>query len=367
MALKVVGGKDTDPYVKRTNAGGKTTLVQDPSSHYVKKGYTNLQTKNVNARSTPTPAATPAPAPAATPAPAVQSAPVQESYSDDNSGGGYSEPAFDWTAYLQELARQRQERADEAYKANMERIAKAYDSASASLKSNYNSTSDRLGAYRAESMADVNKDAEASLRQAYINNMLTKKNLGQRLSAMGYNGGATESTMAQLENNYGTSRSGINETLNNNISKLDQNYGDNLSNALQQYNSAVANLDMQRMQLELEAEQQRQAAMESFYSQVGSLAMDPSYLNALQSVLGNMGDYTYTPSTATNSYTPANVTQANSAAADANYAKYLAQARLDASNGLNVGSVKGNLFNAAANGDLDINSLYRILKQLGVY
>ena len=279
MAVKVVGGKDTDPYVKKTNAGGRTTLVQDPSSHYVKKGYTNLQNVNANAKK---PTTTTTPKQTSTPAPAAQPAPVQETYNDYGGGGGDSEPAFDWAAYLAELARQRQQRADEAYKANMDRIAKAYESASSSLKSNFDSTQNRLGAYRSESMSDVNKDAESSLRQAYINNMLTKKNLGQRLSAMGYNGGASESTMAQLENQYGNSRTGINETLNNNISKLDQNYGDNLSNAMQQYNSAVANLDMQRMQLEMEAEQQRQAAMESFYSQVGSLAMDPSYLNALQ-------------------------------------------------------------------------------------
>ena len=361
--LFAVGADERTPVVKKTNAGGKTTLVQDPSSYYVNKGYTNLQNVNNNAVKKPTQSAS-------TPAPTQTTQPAQTTGGgggSSESSGGYSEPAFDWAAYFAELARQRQERADEAYKSNMERIANAYNSAKSSLESNYNSTQDRLGAYRNESMSDVNKDAENSLRQAYINNMLTRKNLNQRLSAMGYNGGAAESTMAQLENNYGTSRSGINETLNNNISKLDQNYGDNLANALQQYNSALSNLDMQRMQLEMEAEQQRQAAMESFYSQVGNLAMDPSYLTALQTALSNMSGYSYTPSVATNDYTPANVQQANSAANDANYAKYLAQARLEAANGQNIGSVKGSLFNAAANGDLDINSLYKILKQLGVY
>lgn len=357
--LYAYGAKDTDPIVKRTNAGGKTTLVQDPSSHYVNQGYKNVNSQKANT----TPARTSTPVVNTTPT--VASAPVQqEVYSDggDSSGGG-----FDWYAYFQELAAERQRRADEAYERNMQRIANAYNSASNSLKSNYDSTAERLGASRDSSLSDVNKDAEASLRQAYINNLLTKKNLGQRLSAMGYNGGATESTMAQLENNYGNSRTGINETLNDNISKLNQSYGDNLANALQQYNSAVSDLDMQKMQLEMEAENQRQNAMEGFYSQVGNLAVDPSYLTALQSALSNMGSVSYSPTLATNSYTPASVQQAASAANDANYAKYLAQARLDSSNGANTNTIKNNLFSEVSNGNLDINTLYKVLKALGVY
>ena len=279
--------------------------------------------------------------------------------------GGYSEPAFDWAAYFAQLMAERQRRADEAYERNMKRIAESYATASNNLKSNYDSTESRLGAYRTDSMSDVNKDAETALQQAYINNMLNKKNLNQRLSAMGYNGGATESTMAQLANNYGNSRTGIDTTRNENISKLNQNYGDNLANALQQYNSAMTNLDMQKMQLEMEAEQQRQNAIDNYYSQVSSIAMDPSYLTALQSALGNMGAYSYTPSMATNDFTPGNVTQANSAANDANYAKYLAQARLDSSNGSSLRNIKNNLFGAVNSGNLDITSLYNILKQLG--
>ena len=358
--LYVVGGNKNTPVKKVTNAGGKTTLVQDPSNRY--KGP-DLNKVNVNAKTTTQPTTTPkttTSVAAANPAPA----PVEtESYYE----GGGGENSFDWYAYFQQLAAERQKRADEAYQRNMQRIADAYNSATSNLKSNYDSTADRLGASRDTSLSDVNKDAEASLRQAYINNMLTRKNLDQRLSAMGYNGGASETTMAQLDNNYGNSRNSINETLNNNISSLNENYGDNLANALQQYNDAVSNLDMQKMQLEMEAEQQRQNAMEGFYSQIGSLAVDPSYLTALQTALTKMGNYSYSPTLATNSYTPATVQQANSASNDANYAKYLAQARLDSTNGANANTIKNNLFGEVSKGNLDINSLYSILKQLGVY
>ena len=277
-------------------------------------------------------------------------------------GGGYSEPAFDWGAYYASLQAAAQARADEAYQRNMERIASAYNSASGNLKSNYSSTVGRLNAARDKSFGDVNKDAERSLQKAYINNMLTKKNLNQRLSAMGYNGGATESTMASLANQYGNSRNGINETLNDNISNLDMTYGDNLAAALQSFNSAMSNLDLQRMQLEMQAENARQNALESSMS--ASFGMDSSYLSALQAALKNQSAYQYDPTTATNNFVAGNVQQAQSAADSANYSKYLAQAQLQASQGASSNAIQTNLFNAVRNGQLDINSLYNILSQL---
>jgi hypothetical protein len=276
---------------------------------------------------------------------------------------GYSEPAFDWGAYYAELQRQAQERANAAYERNMARIADAYGSAAGSLRGNYDSTVDRLNAARDKSLSDVNSDAEKSLREAYINNMLTKKNLNQRLSAMGYNGGATESTMAQLANNYGNSRTGINETLNKNINDLNMTYGDNLAAALQSYNSAIANLDLQRMQLEMQAENARNNAVDSSMS-VG-FGMDNSYLAALQSALNSQAAYQYDPTQATNDFIAGNAQQAQSAVDSNNYAKWLEQAKLQASQGSNVSSITNNLFNAVSKGDLDINSLYSILKQLG--
>ena len=349
-------GDETTPVKKVTNAGGRTTLVQDPSNYYPGKNLNPQPTYSTPTKtSTPTATATPA----ATPVQQEVYYGGGESY--DGGGGG-----FDWGAYLAELLAERQRRADEAYERNMKRIADAYNSAAANLKSNYDSTESRLNASRDQSMGDVNKDAEASLRQAYINNMLTKKNLNQRLSAMGYNGGATESTMAQMENNYGNSRTNINDTLNNNISKLDMNYGDNLANALQSYNTAMSDLDQKKMQIEMQAEAQRQSAMDSIYNNFSGLlgGSDSSYLTALQNALSNMSSYSYTPSAATNTFVPGQAQQAASAAQNANYAKYLAQAQLDRSNGVSTDTIKKQLFNAVRNGDIDIDNLFDILNQL---
>jgi len=282
--------------------------------------------------------------------------------SDSYSAESYSAPAFDWAAYYAELQRQAQERANAAYERNMERIASAYNSAYGSLSGNYDSTVNRLNAARDKSMSDVNADAENSLREAYINNMLSKKNLNQRLSAMGYNGGATESTMASLNNNYGNSRTGINQTLNDNIANLDATYGDNLASALQSFNSAKANLDLQRMQLEMQAENARQNAEASSMS--GAMSIDGSYMSALQAALANQSNYTYNQSQATNDFVAGQAQQAASASEGANYSKYLAQAQLQASQGANANTIRNTLFNAVSNGDLDINSLYNILAQL---
>lgn len=269
---------------------------------------------------------------------------INSNSSGSSSGGGTTKaptnPTSEGTGYsggdyysllAAQLAAQKAA-AQESYNRNMSRIADAYGSAAGSLRGNYDSTVDRLNAARDKSMGDVKGDAEKSLQEAYINNMLSKKNLNQRLSAMGYNGGATESTMASLSNNYGNSRTDINETLNRNIADLEQTYGDNLASALQSYNTAMANLNMQRMQLENQAEQALSNAMTGSMSGIGSLlSMDQSYLSALNNALANQGAYTYDPTAATNAFVAGQAQQAANANAGTNYAKLQAQQNLSAS------------------------------------
>ena len=282
--------------------------------------------------------------------------------SGTTTGGTVSAPSFDMAAYLSQLRAEQMAKAQAAYERNMSRIADAYGSAASSLRGNLDSSISRLNAARDKSMGDVRSDAEDSLRQAYINNMMTRKNLNQRLSAMGYNGGATETTMSSLENQYGKSRSGINETLNKNIANLDMTYGDNLAQAQQAYNSAMANLYLQRMQMEMQAENALNNAETSAVN--ASMNIDGSYMSALQAALANQANYQYDASQATNDFVAGNAQQAQSASEAANYAKYLAQAQLEASNGANANQIRNNLFGAVASGQLNINSLYNILNQL---
>jgi hypothetical protein len=231
MILFEGGGANT-PVKKVRNKNGRPTLMQDPLD--VIPGD-DINKRNINARTTPTGGSS-----------GGSGGAGSSSASDGGYGGG---GGFDMGAYLAALMAQKQAAAREAYDRSMSRIASGYGSAYNSLKGNYDSAVGQLNAARDKSMHDVNYDAENSLRQAYINNMITKKNMDQRLSAMGYNGGATESTMASLENNYRNSRTDINEALNKNLADLDATYGDNLAQALQSFNNAKANLDLQRMQM----------------------------------------------------------------------------------------------------------------------
>jgi hypothetical protein len=245
--------------------------------------------------------------------------------------------------YLSSLRAEQMARAQAAYDRNMSRIASAYGSAADSLRGNLDSAIGRLNAARDKSMGDVRTDAEDSLRQAYINNMMTRKNLNQRLSAMGYNGGATESTMSSLENQYGKSRTGINETLNKNIKDLDMTYGDNLAKAQEAYNSAMANLYLQRMQMEMQAENALNSAETSAVN--SSMNIDGSYMSALQAALANQNNYQYDASKATNDYVAGNAQQAQSASVGNNYAKALQQAMLEATdnnvNGASLAQLAG--------------------------
>lgn len=246
------------------------------------------------------------------------------------NGGQVQAPAFDMAAYMAQLRAEQMAKAQAAYERNMSRIAEAYGSAANSLRGNLDSSISRLNAARDKSMGDVKGDAEDSLRQAYINNMMTRKNLNQRLSAMGYNGGATETTMSSLENQYGKSRSGINETLNKNIANLDMTYGDNLAQAQQAYNSAMANLYLQRMQMEMQAENALNNAETSAVN--ASMNIDGSYMSALQAALANQNNYTYDASQATNNFVAGNARQAESASGGTDYAKWMAQQLLSGGN-----------------------------------
>lgn len=256
--------------------------------------------------------------------------------------------------------------ANEAYERNMSRIESSYNNAAGNLRSNYDSTVDRLNAAREKSLGEVNTDAEKSLQEAYINNMLTRKNLNQRLSAMGYNGGATETTMGSLENQYGASRAGINEALNKSIANLDQTYGDNLAGALQSYNSAMSNLGLQRMQLENAAENARNNLEASYRPSTENLAMDQNYVNALKSVLARQGQYTFDPTKATNEYVAGNAQQAQSASQGSNYNKLLEQLKLDVQKGATVRQVEERAFEAMERGELALTDVANLFADLGI-
>ena len=178
----------------------------------------------------------------------------------------------DYSAYLDAM----NAAAQNAYDRGMSSVSDAYASMNDLLNSSYNNQKDTLASNRQrayDSLLDaynrsrntLSSNATDSLKQAYVNSMIARRDLGQRLSAMGLNGGMTETTLASLLNSYGNQRNDINKTLANNLSNLEGNYNNNLSDlessyasdlasALQSYNSALANARAQRLAQELELE-----------------------------------------------------------------------------------------------------------------
>jgi len=289
----------------------------------------------------------------------------KSSSSSTASTSGYGAMLDAAALYNAQMAQQ-QAAAEAAYNNSMARIAAAYGNISNNIQGNYDSSVGRLKSARDKSLREVNVDAEDSLRQAYINNELNKRNLNQRLSAMGYNGGATESTMANLANEYANSRTDINKVLNRNIKDLEQTYGDNLATALQAYNTAMNNLDMQRLQMENAAEQARANMVTSTPGFESLLTMDQNYLTALQNALAGQAGFTFTNTEATNEFNPASVQQAVSTADATNYAKALSQAEMWANQGDSAQNIVNKLYSQVGTGGLDLMTVAQIRQQLGI-
>lgn len=128
-------------------------------------------------------------------APAVQAAP---------SGPSYADAYADALASI--MAEQRRQR--EA----------AYQKAAAAQKENLSFATNQLN--------DTTNDA---LKQAYINKMQTLRNLPQQMSAQGLNGGASETTLASMNNNYGNARNQLETERLKQLANLQNTYQNNLA------------------------------------------------------------------------------------------------------------------------------------------
>lgn len=219
---------------------------------------------------------------------------VKEHLSNTVSGtmGGYSDPTVDIYALYQERLAKQQAAAQASYERNINAINNAYGSARNYYDSNLESTKNTLKASYDASKSDIDSDAEASLREAYINNMLNRKNLQQALTAQGLNGGASETTQASMLNNYGTARNEIEKQQADNLAELLQTYNNNLSSAQNAWSSQMASLELQKMQ----QLQQAENALNSLQTaSLGNISTDSSYLTALQSLMNAQNAYDYAP------------------------------------------------------------------------
>ncbi len=240
------------------------------------------------------------------------------SYSGGGGGGG-----FDYMSMIAQMLAQQRAAAQAAFDASKARLDEAWANTQSSLKSNLNSTLDSLKNNYDYSSGQANDDANKSLREAYINYMLNRKNMNQNMSAMGLSGGASESSLANMYNNYGSSRNNINTTLNESLAKLLNAYQNNVSSANQTYNSQYADA-MNNYVNNLNALQSALANnLMSTYSG-SSLSNLANYASTLSGLVDNMANVGFTPTENTLAVNKVSTTQNTGSDKSSNYAKYKA-------------------------------------------
>lgn len=144
------------------------------------------------------------------------------------SVSGTPNSAYDNTAYQNALAQ-----AIEAYRNagqnKLDNLRNNYMFSQNNLQNAYNQKADAL-----------KQNNDEALRQAYINYMMGIKNLSQDLSNAGINGGAAESLLANMYNNYGNNRASIQNQTRGNLADLAANFNEGMANLTSGYNNNYA-------------------------------------------------------------------------------------------------------------------------------
>ena len=240
--------------------------------------------------------------------------------------GAATDNSLDIYSLYADYLSQQQAKAEASYQRNIQNINNAYNSARSYYDSNLASTRNTLKTSYDASKKDIDSDAEASLREAYINNMLNRKNLTQALTAQGLNGGASETTQASMLNNYGNARNNIETTQAKNLADLLRTYNDNLASAQNAWSSQMASLELQKMQ-QLQAAENALANMQT--ASLGNISTDSSYLTALSSLMKAQNAFEAAPTENPLLQNLYNITQADyQALADTSYQRYLQQQKL---------------------------------------
>ena len=105
--------------------------------------------------------------------------------------------------------------------------------------------------------ATQNRETERALRGQYASYMKGMRNLNQKLAAMGYNGGATETSMLNALNGYESNRTDLNEAKLAALGALRQTQMQSDSEAQQSYLAKLADLIANRTNQQLGVEQNR--------------------------------------------------------------------------------------------------------------
>lgn len=292
--------------------------------------------------------------------------------SSESSGGDSS---FDSAAYYAQLQAEAEERAREeaerlrreqeriaqnAYDRNMAALNDAYVQRGDLLKQNYDTTVGALGSSHDMSKGNMDNQANQALREAYINRMMSQRNLAQNMAAQGLSGGLAESTMAGLSNNYGNARNSIEETRANNLAELENTYQNNMASALQNYNNQLAEDSAQKTAYQMQLESDLANLIASSYTDMYNNipALTEAYTAAMAELAANQAAYTPIEATVDNVVNPLTT---DNAADYTGYNNYAAWARRVKANGYSDDQIADML---VRNGVSNVGALQYILNQL---
>lgn len=204
------------------------------------------------------------------------------------------------------LEAQRRAAAQAAYDRSMAALNNSYNTMKNGLNSNYDSTLGQLEQNYNTGVSGVNKQADNAQQQAYINYMMNKRDMGQQLAAQGLSGGASESALAGMYNNYGSSRNTIDSGRNDSLADLMNDWNTNKASALQAYNNQLSEMEMQKANAVQQLENNlanliAQAAADNYNTQFN---LSSEYLSKMMDLAGKGGSYA--SAVANRAYAPSN-------------------------------------------------------------
>lgn len=215
---------------KQTQTFEQKNNITTTTPNYAKAQTTTISNQPVAKVSTPTVSASTA---------------TQNSVSD-----AYAKMQQQYQSYLNQLLQS----AQKAYNNNKYAINNGYNNQRNSINSIYGAGKSALDSSYAAQQESLRKAQEEAKRQAYVNRMQTERNLNQALTAQGITGGASESTLAKVHNNYLNSRGDIEQDYGDNLTELAGTYNASLADLQSQYNSLMSALEQQKMQYDMQNE-----------------------------------------------------------------------------------------------------------------
>lgn len=180
----------------------------------------------------------------------------------------------------QQAREQQRQNAQNAYNRNASAINSMYSNRLSGLNSRYNEGRSALDASHAAQQEAIRKAKEEAQRQAYISSMVAERDLEQNLSAQGLSGGASETTLAKMRNNYANNRNSNEEEYLNASADIGMAYQNELANLESQYLQLQDALEAAKAQAVMQNENALANSEASIIGQFVDYASNLDYLNA---------------------------------------------------------------------------------------